>query len=140
MTAPARCFSPQGLCFAALCIRSRHLLTFVAWCAVSPQDLCFPALCIRLRHLLTVGAWCVCSQLETLRGAIETCALTLRMHSAASTRNPLQKLGYTMLTETLLAAALLRHGEVGPALKRDFETYLHNICTTSIFTYNVCTY
>jgi len=51
--------------------------------------------------------------LETLRSAIETCGLTLRMHSAASTRNPLQKLGYTMLTETLLAAALLRHGEVG---------------------------
>ena len=82
----------------------------------------------------------VCSQLETLRGAIETCTLTLRMHSAASTRNPLQKLGYTMLTETLLGAALLRHGEVGPALKRDFETYLHNMCTTSIFTCNVCTY
>ena len=105
----------------------------------SPQDLCFAASCIRLRHLLTVGAWCVCSQLETLRGAIETCVLTLRMHSAASTRNPLQKLGYTMLTETLLGAALLRHGEVGPALKRDFETYLHNMCTTSIFTCNVCT-
>lgn len=56
------------------------------------------------------------SQLETLRGAIETCALTLRMHSAASTRNPLQKLGYTMLTETLLAAALLRHGEAEQGL------------------------
>ncbi len=55
----------------------------------------------------------VCSQLETLRSAIETCQLALRMHTAASTRNPLQKLGTSMLIETLLAAALLRHGEVG---------------------------
>ncbi len=71
----------------------------------------------------------VCSQLETLRSAIETCGLTLRMHTAASTRNPLQKLGYTVLTETLLAAALLRHGEVGPALNLYFVTCIHNIYT-----------
>ncbi|DBA73380.1 hypothetical protein WJX77_008649 [Trebouxia sp. C0004] len=51
------------------------------------------------------------SQLETLRSAVESCRLTLRMLSAATMRNPLQKLGYTMLTEILLAAALLRHGE-----------------------------
>ena len=74
----------------------------------------FVFLCI-VRQIASSAHLCgmICSQLETLRSAIETCGLTLRMHSAASTRNPLQKLGYTMLTETLLAAALLRHGEVG---------------------------
>ncbi len=54
----------------------------------------------------------VCRLLDALSKAIETCELTLRMHAAASNRNPLQKLGYTMLIEGLLAAALLRHGEV----------------------------
>lgn len=56
-----------------------------------------------------------CRLLEALDRAIQTCELTLRMHAATNNRNPLQKLGYTMLMESLLCTSLIRQSKVSHA-------------------------